>query len=67
VNKFYITWIDSILLNLCYVLYLFKGGTAEDVKEWIDILNREKLQFPHIKLIYPSAPSQPYTPNGGMV
>ncbi|EFN65616.1 Lysophospholipase-like protein 1 [Camponotus floridanus] len=43
------------------------GGTAEDVKEWIDILNREKLQFPHIKLIYPSAPSQPYTPNDGMM
>lgn len=43
------------------------GGTAEDIKEWVDILNREKLQFPHIKLVYPSAPSQPYTPNGGMV
>ncbi|CAL1687294.1 unnamed protein product [Lasius platythorax] len=43
------------------------GGTGEDIKEWIDILNREKLQFPHIKLIYPSAPSQPYTPNGGMM
>ncbi|XP_011859256.1 PREDICTED: lysophospholipase-like protein 1 [Vollenhovia emeryi] len=43
------------------------GGTAEDLKEWVDILNREKLQFPHIKLIYPSAPSQPYRPNGGMV
>ncbi|KAL6442205.1 hypothetical protein ACFW04_002465 [Cataglyphis niger] len=43
------------------------GGTAEDIKEWIDILNREKLQFPHIKLIYPSAPSQPYTPNSGMI
>ncbi|XP_012538443.1 lysophospholipase-like protein 1 [Monomorium pharaonis] len=43
------------------------GGTAENLKEWINILNREKLQFPHIKLIYPSAPSQAYTPNNGMM
>ncbi|XP_071648459.1 lysophospholipase-like protein 1 [Temnothorax longispinosus] len=43
------------------------GGTAEDLKEWVDIVNREKLQFPHIKLIYPSAPSQPYTPINGMM
>ncbi|XP_011169739.1 lysophospholipase-like protein 1 [Solenopsis invicta] len=42
------------------------GGTAEDLKEWVNILNRGKLQFPHIKLIYPSAPSQPYTPINGM-
>lgn len=42
------------------------GGTAEDLKAWVNIFCREKLQFPHIKLIYPSAPSQPYTPNGGM-
>lgn len=37
------------------------------MKEWINILAREELQFPHIKLVYPSAPSQPYTPNDGMV
>ncbi|XP_072745385.1 lysophospholipase-like protein 1 [Anoplolepis gracilipes] len=50
-------------------VFLFhgSGSTGEDIKEWIKILNREKLQFPHIKLIYPSAPSQPYTPNGGMM
>jgi len=46
---------------------LLAGGTAEVLKDWVDILNREKLEFPHIKLIYPSAPSQPYTPNNGMV
>lgn len=50
-----------------FIYFTFAGGTAEDLKEWIDILNREKLQFPHIKLIYPSAPNQPYTPNSGMV
>ncbi|KAL0101366.1 hypothetical protein PUN28_018886 [Cardiocondyla obscurior] len=42
------------------------GGTGEDLKAWVNILNREKLQFPHIKLLYPSAPSQPYTPINGM-
>ncbi|XP_032674535.1 lysophospholipase-like protein 1 [Odontomachus brunneus] len=43
------------------------GGTAEDMKEWINIFTKEELQFPHIKLVYPSAPSQPYTPNDGML
>ncbi|XP_018350328.1 PREDICTED: lysophospholipase-like protein 1 [Trachymyrmex septentrionalis] len=43
------------------------GDTAENFSEWIHILNREILQFPHIKLIYLSAPSQPYTPNNGMM
>ncbi|KAG5340595.1 LYPL1 protein, partial [Acromyrmex heyeri] len=31
------------------------GDTAESFSEWIHILNREILQFPHIKLIYLSA------------
>ncbi|XP_011635411.1 lysophospholipase-like protein 1 [Pogonomyrmex barbatus] len=43
------------------------GGTAENMKEWVNIFNREKLQFSHIKLIYPSAPSLPYTANDGMM
>ncbi|XP_020298231.1 lysophospholipase-like protein 1 isoform X2 [Pseudomyrmex gracilis] len=43
------------------------GGTGDDLKKWIHILNRGKLQFPHIKLIYPTAPSQPYTPSRGMI
>lgn len=37
------------------------------MKKWIDILNKGELNFPHIKIIYPSAPAQPYTPNNGMV
>lgn len=45
----------------------FAGSNGEDVKQWIDILNRTELRFPHIKIVYPSAPIQPYTPNGGMV
>lgn len=43
------------------------GGSAEDMKEWVDCFNRGRLQFSHIKLVYPSAPSQPYTPNDGMM
>ncbi|EFN80378.1 lysophospholipase-like protein 1 [Harpegnathos saltator] len=43
------------------------GGTAEDMKEWINIYTKEELQFPHIRLVYPSAPSQAYTPNDGML
>ncbi|XP_058790137.1 lysophospholipase-like protein 1 [Phymastichus coffea] len=49
-------------------LFLFhgSGGCGEDLKQWIDILNRHELKFPHIKIVYPTAPIQPYTPNRGM-
>ncbi|XP_076164317.1 lysophospholipase-like protein 1 isoform X2 [Ptiloglossa arizonensis] len=43
------------------------GSSGKDVKYWIDILNREELTFPHIKILYPTAPAQPYTPNYGML
>ncbi|XP_076750097.1 lysophospholipase-like protein 1 [Xylocopa sonorina] len=42
------------------------GSNGDAIKEWIDIINREELKFPHIKIIYPTAPLQPYTPNNGM-
>ncbi|XP_076637505.1 lysophospholipase-like protein 1 [Colletes latitarsis] len=43
------------------------GSSGNDVKHWVDILNREELKFPHIKINYPSAPAQPYTPNNGIL
>ncbi|XP_017883084.1 lysophospholipase-like protein 1 [Ceratina calcarata] len=42
------------------------GSTGSDIKKWIDSLNREELRFPHTKIIYPTAPYQPYTLNNGM-
>ncbi|OAD56890.1 Lysophospholipase-like protein 1 [Eufriesea mexicana] len=49
-------------------LFLFhgSGATGSNFKEWIDILNRKELKFPHIKIIYPTAPLQSYTPNNRM-
>ncbi|KAK9293977.1 hypothetical protein QLX08_011270 [Tetragonisca angustula] len=49
-------------------LFLFhgSGATGTNFKEWIDILNRQELKFPHIKIIYPTAPLQPYVPLNGM-
>ncbi|KAJ8673441.1 hypothetical protein QAD02_004703 [Eretmocerus hayati] len=54
--------------NHTATLFLFhgSGGNGEDFKDWMDILNRHELTFPHIKIVYPTAPIQPYTPNGGM-
>lgn len=43
------------------------GSSGDDLKKWIDILNRGELSFPHIKIIYPSAAAQPYTPINGML
>ncbi|XP_008544816.1 lysophospholipase-like protein 1 [Microplitis demolitor] len=50
-------------------LFIFhgSGSTGKDIKEWIDILTRDEFKFPHIKIIYPTAPAQPYTPLGGML
>ncbi|XP_014210293.1 lysophospholipase-like protein 1 [Copidosoma floridanum] len=49
-------------------LFLFhgSGSNGEDFKQWLDILNRYELRFPHLKIVYVTAPIQPYTPNGGM-
>ncbi|OXU25377.1 hypothetical protein TSAR_002589 [Trichomalopsis sarcophagae] len=49
-------------------LFLFhgSGGNGEDFKQWLDILNKQELSFRHIKIVYPTAPIQPYTPNGRM-
>lgn len=42
------------------------GDSGDNIKEYLRILNKnEELKFPHIKIIYPSAPLQPYTPIGG--
>ncbi|XP_031833670.2 lysophospholipase-like protein 1 [Nomia melanderi] len=42
------------------------GGCGDSLKKWVDIMLREELKFPHIKIVYPTAPAQPYTPNYGM-
>ncbi|XP_034938998.1 lysophospholipase-like protein 1 [Chelonus insularis] len=42
------------------------GSSGNDMKMWIDVLNREELKFPYVKIVYPTAPSQPYTPLDGM-
>lgn len=33
--------------------------------EWVRFLLGRDMQFPHIKVMYPTAPMQPYTPLGG--
>lgn len=45
----------------------FAGGSANEIKQYVDILNRKEFRFPHIKVVYPNAPEQPYTPLGGLV
>ncbi|KZC11221.1 Lysophospholipase-like protein 1, partial [Dufourea novaeangliae] len=42
------------------------GSSGDDAKAWIDLLLGEELKFAHIKIVYPTAPAQPYTPNYGM-
>lgn len=35
--------------------------------EWVRFLIGKDMQFPHIKVVLPTAPVQPYTPLGGQV
>lgn len=40
----------------------FSGDTGSNLMEWIRFLIGKDMQFPHIKVIIPTAPEQPYTP-----
>lgn len=48
-----------------YIFFL--GDTGENVAEWLRLLTKNKPAFPRIKVIYPTAPLQPYTPLNGQV
>lgn len=43
------------------------GDTGSNLIEWIRFLLGKDMQFPHIKVVIPTAPVQPYTPLGGEV
>lgn len=42
-----------------------EGDTGSNLVEWVRFLLGRDLKFEHIKVVYPTAPLQPYTPNGG--
>lgn len=41
------------------------GDTGPNVLEWVRFLIGRNLEYPHIKIIYPTAPKQKYTPLDG--
>ncbi|XP_016941347.1 lysophospholipase-like protein 1 [Drosophila suzukii] len=41
------------------------GDTGPNVLEWVRFLLGRDLEYPHIKIIYPTAPKQKYTPLDG--
>ncbi|XP_058454470.1 lysophospholipase-like protein 1 [Malaya genurostris] len=41
------------------------GDTGNGLTEWIRFLLGRDMEFPHVKVIIPTAPVQPYTPMGG--
>ncbi|KAM3968560.1 lysophospholipase-like protein 1 [Aphomia sociella] len=42
------------------------GSSGADMKEWVRLMVKN-FSFPHIKIMYPTAPLQPYTPSGGQM
>lgn len=43
------------------------GDTGRNLIEWVRFLLGRDMEFPHIKVIYPTAPFKPYTPLGGQM
>ncbi|KAK7827137.1 hypothetical protein U0070_019933 [Myodes glareolus] len=41
------------------------GHSGQGLREWIKTVLNQDLTFQHIKIIYPTAPSRPYTPMKG--
>lgn len=48
-------------------LILFSGDCGKSLVEWVRYLIGRDMRFPHIKVIIPTAPSQPYTMLNGQV
>ncbi|CAH1792716.1 unnamed protein product, partial [Owenia fusiformis] len=43
------------------------GDSGFGVRQWVSDLIDDELTFPHIRMIYPTAPERPYTPMGGQI
>ncbi|CAH0746038.1 unnamed protein product [Diatraea saccharalis] len=41
------------------------GGSGDNMKEWVRLMS--DFTFPHINIVYPTAPAQSYTPAGGLL
>ncbi|GLV45629.1 uncharacterized protein CBL_02648 [Carabus blaptoides fortunei] len=41
------------------------GDTGKGIHDWVKALLGKELTFPHIQIVYPTAPLQPYTPLNG--
>ncbi|KAL4657469.1 lysophospholipase-like protein 1 [Arapaima gigas] len=41
------------------------GDTGQGLRMWVRDVLKQDLAFPHIRVIYPTAPARPYTPMGG--
>ncbi|XP_051868014.1 lysophospholipase-like protein 1 isoform X2 [Pristis pectinata] len=41
------------------------GDTGQGVRAWIKDVLKQELSFEHIRVIYPTAPTRPYTPMNG--
>lgn len=47
-------------------IVIIPGSSGADMKEWVRLMVKN-FSFPHIKVMYPTAPLQPYTPAGGQM
>lgn len=50
-----------------FFFFIITGDTGSNLVEWIRFLLGKDMQFPHLKVILPTAPIQPYTPLNGEV
>ncbi|XP_072031702.1 lysophospholipase-like protein 1 isoform X5 [Amphiura filiformis] len=46
-------------------MFCFRCDTANGIKDWLHSVLGKEFSFPHIKLVFTSAPPRPYTANAG--
>lgn len=54
-------------MNLIINIYKSLGDSGHNLVEWIRFLLGRDLDFPHLKIIFPTAPVQKYSLYGGQV
>uniref|UniRef100_A0A1B6GQS3 palmitoyl-protein hydrolase n=1 Tax=Cuerna arida TaxID=1464854 RepID=A0A1B6GQS3_9HEMI len=58
--------IRSLSSETGLVIFLHgSGDTGSGAKAWVEMLMGERMAFPHLKVMFPTAPLRPYTPLNG--
>ena len=55
------------MFSLFIFIFICTGSSGASLEKWLKELCKENFAFPHIKVIFPDAPNQPYQLNANRV